>query len=597
MAVMLTVWVLAPQSVYAESVCCITTTKQCQPGIDRFDCIGNSGVPHGESVSCDPAVIPECAAPGCCILSGTNVCQKNQNITTCQRPNNFWWGVPDCDVSIIPQCSVGGKPLPVVRTTPTVSKTGTCIAADGSCTAGMTEAKCKAANGTYSVEQSCSLYFTPNVEIPGLFTGASVDETLFGRYVSAFYIFFAGVAGILAVVMIMYGGFHYIVSLGNPQRMKEGKDVINNAIIGLMLVLTSYLILYTINPNLTTLIIPPVGYQNAIYQSTGVYCEAHDAANGGEENGAVKAAVEQEKFCTDQPKSQLELTVRYKDKNGNDKECISLALDDSTLREQEGLWLKKPDGWKEQKACFPSYANGKLTYQLRDVAGTGGVCEEDDYTPDSACLYTDSILALQQHLLGGCKLSDIRGWVTTGKDVCHYYPIMKCPADFEPTQCDYAGGGVESECSYTNGPKYISDVLAGNIRAYCVAPNESRPVEHVNSLCCSDTVKQYIICAESLSPTGIDYISAEKLGYRKVDCGRYNKQPGNYAVQKITDTAGTTRTAGQNRYIFSVEPGGSGSPTCVNQCWALTRLYSCNPGSVVKSMSSSCTTRPFPVGY
>jgi hypothetical protein len=53
----------------------------------------------------------------------------------------------------------------------------------------------------------------------------------------------------LAFVMISYGGFLYMTS-DSINNKSEGKGYINNAIIGLLLVLSSYSILYTINPKL-----------------------------------------------------------------------------------------------------------------------------------------------------------------------------------------------------------------------------------------------------------------------------------------------------------------------------------------------------------
>ncbi len=97
-------------------------------------------------------------------------------------------------------------------------------------------------------------YFEPNVPLPTLGSGAlAIDGSLFAKYLGAFYVYFIGVIGILAVVMIMYGGYHYIVSMGNPSRMKQGKEVISGALIGLMLALTSFLLLNIINPALVNI--------------------------------------------------------------------------------------------------------------------------------------------------------------------------------------------------------------------------------------------------------------------------------------------------------------------------------------------------------
>ncbi|MFH0804777.1 MAG: transglycosylase SLT domain-containing protein [Patescibacteria group bacterium] len=72
-------------------------------------------------------------------------------------------------------------------------------------------------------------------------------------FVVGIYVYFAGVAGILATVMIMYGGIKYITSYGNPQRITDAKDNIFSALVGLALTLCAYVLLNFINPNLTSL--------------------------------------------------------------------------------------------------------------------------------------------------------------------------------------------------------------------------------------------------------------------------------------------------------------------------------------------------------
>lgn len=96
--------------------------------------------------------------------------------------------------------------------------------------------------------------FKPNITIPGskFITGREVPvngETL-GEWISAFYIFFCGVVGILAAVNIIFGGFKYLTSFGNASRMSAAKERITSAIIGLFLTLGAYVILVTISPQL-----------------------------------------------------------------------------------------------------------------------------------------------------------------------------------------------------------------------------------------------------------------------------------------------------------------------------------------------------------
>ncbi|OJI08140.1 hypothetical protein BK005_01285 [bacterium CG10_37_50] len=60
------------------------------------------------------------------------------------------------------------------------------------------------------------------------------------------------VAIVVAIASIVYGGAMYILS-GTPMKINDGKTIMLNALYGLILILTSWLILYTINPDLVTL--------------------------------------------------------------------------------------------------------------------------------------------------------------------------------------------------------------------------------------------------------------------------------------------------------------------------------------------------------
>jgi len=80
--------------------------------------------------------------------------------------------------------------------------------------------------------------------------------------------------GALAVfISLLIGGFLYLTSMGNPARMAEAKDRIFSAVIGLVLLLAIYLILNTINPELTILSLNPIG---------GVACPAQPCPEGFE---------------------------------------------------------------------------------------------------------------------------------------------------------------------------------------------------------------------------------------------------------------------------------------------------------------------------
>ena len=51
-----------------------------------------------------------------------------------------------------------------------------------------------------------------------------------------------GVVGIIAVVMIIIGGFHYMTSQGSPEKVQKGKNTILYGIIGLIICLSAFAI-------------------------------------------------------------------------------------------------------------------------------------------------------------------------------------------------------------------------------------------------------------------------------------------------------------------------------------------------------------------
>jgi type IV secretory pathway VirB2 component (pilin) len=70
-----------------------------------------------------------------------------------------------------------------------------------------------------------------------------------GGYLNLIIKLFIGICAVLAVIMIVVGGIEYMTS-ELPGLKSEGKDRIVQAILGLLLALGAWTLLYTINPNL-----------------------------------------------------------------------------------------------------------------------------------------------------------------------------------------------------------------------------------------------------------------------------------------------------------------------------------------------------------
>lgn len=103
--------------------------------------------------------------------------------------------------------------------------------------------------------------FTPivpelGVPIPGFeFTPANetddgIQIPYMAEYVNAIYRYMTAIVLVIAIVMIVYGGFRYLLA-ATPMHVSDGKKIITDALIGMVLVLSAYVILNTINPQLT----------------------------------------------------------------------------------------------------------------------------------------------------------------------------------------------------------------------------------------------------------------------------------------------------------------------------------------------------------
>jgi len=91
-------------------------------------------------------------------------------------------------------------------------------------------------------------------EVGGVSPGSSPAS-----YIRYLFVFGLGIAGILAFAMIVIAGIKYATAGGNESQIRDARDQISQAILGLLLLMASYLILKTINPalvNLSALEIP-----------------------------------------------------------------------------------------------------------------------------------------------------------------------------------------------------------------------------------------------------------------------------------------------------------------------------------------------------
>ncbi len=96
-----------------------------------------------------------------------------------------------------------------------------------------------------------------NVDFPC--PGCQSKTTDIVTYINNLYKFSLWIGGALALGMIVAGGIMRIVSAGSPDKLREASDMITSSIFGLILLFGSYLVLNTINPEITLLKLPAAG--------------------------------------------------------------------------------------------------------------------------------------------------------------------------------------------------------------------------------------------------------------------------------------------------------------------------------------------------
>ncbi len=98
-----------------------------------------------------------------------------------------------------------------------------------------------------------SLQYHPLAPIPGIqYATGKYGSVELGPYLASMFKLGIGLCSVFAVLMIMIGGLEYVLTEKAGSK-EDAKTRISGAIVGLLLALSSYIILYTINPCLISL--------------------------------------------------------------------------------------------------------------------------------------------------------------------------------------------------------------------------------------------------------------------------------------------------------------------------------------------------------
>lgn len=104
-------------------------------------------------------------------------------------------------------------------------------------------------------------------------------------FVNDIYLYAISIAGTLAIIMTVYGGVKYVVTGGNTAAQKDALEIIKSAVWGILLLAGAFVILNTINPQLTVLKNPGLVKIAEVLPDEPL--EGVDFEYGGESTGGV----------------------------------------------------------------------------------------------------------------------------------------------------------------------------------------------------------------------------------------------------------------------------------------------------------------------
>lgn len=124
---------------------------------------------------------------------------------------------------------------------------------------------------------------TLQVDIPtvtfsdGTIEGDVIKVNYLGDYIAGIYKYLLGISTTIAIVMIMVSGLQWSLGGQSPEAIGKAKTRIKNSVTGLVLLLCTYLILVTVNPQLIKLQFPEL--RNI--ENVGLYESEDDAISNG----------------------------------------------------------------------------------------------------------------------------------------------------------------------------------------------------------------------------------------------------------------------------------------------------------------------------
>lgn len=170
-----------------------------------------------------PTAKPFCADTGDYPTTSSGLCLDGSEPDLCQAGYNY-----DASKKI---CVLKSTPTPTPTPTPSPTSGTTTTTTGGTCETGF-----KNNNG---------------ICVPDYFKTGVASSTTIGTLATLIIRVLLTLSGMVAVVLIIIGGFQFILSRGNEEAATKGKKTLTYAVIGLIVVIMSFVIVSVVTGTLT----------------------------------------------------------------------------------------------------------------------------------------------------------------------------------------------------------------------------------------------------------------------------------------------------------------------------------------------------------
>lgn len=254
---------------------------------------------------------------------------------------------------------------------------------------------------------SYAIDYIPLEPIPGAENAADLPS-----YISGIYKFALWSVGIAAMFMLTVGGAMYLTSAGNTSAMGNAKNVITDAVIGLVLALTAWFLLNFINPDI-------LNGDLSIFDTMAISPSVNDAASEAGTPSTNPTGSRECSNCVDIPS-----TINYKACPPAPGYIAQSCKLNKTLLEKIGKIDMK--GWRITESYPPTVRHASkchLNGTCADLNNSGGPTD-----PKTIKKYYDAFKAAGLNVLYESK--NCAPYKEAGVDNCKSYPTMTNGSSF-----------------------------------------------------------------------------------------------------------------------------------------------------------------------